>query len=264
MLKAKESFKSKRQYWMLVIASPLLIFILWLIVSKAGWVRPILLPTPAEVATSFYDMVVNGYSGVSLFIHLLASLTRVGTAFLLGSVSGIAIGMLRGRINNVDAVFLVPSEMLRPVPPLGLIPLFILWFGIGELSKVLLILVSVFLIMMVSAQAGTRSCQADAIRAAQTCGAGRYQVFRFVVFPSALPQIMTGLRVALGTALSILVASELLGGDRGLGFIVLDAANFFRTTYVFAGIIVIGIVGFIFDRILAYAGRRVVHWEGRR
>ncbi|MEC5317873.1 ABC transporter permease [Brenneria populi subsp. brevivirga] len=264
MLKPKENTKPGSQYWILVIASPLLIFILWLVVSKFGWVRPILLPTPAEVAASFSNMLMNGYSGVSLFNHLLASLNRVGMAFLFGSVSGIAIGMLRGRISNVDAIFLVPGEMLRPIPPLGLIPLFILWFGIGELSKVLLIFTSVFLVMMVSAQAGTRSCQADAIRAAQTCGASRYQIFRFVVFPSALPQIMTGLRVALGTALSILVASELLGGDRGLGFIVLDAANFFRTAYVFSGIIVIGIVGFISDRILVYAGRRIVHWEGRR
>lgn len=263
-MKTRESIKSKRQYWVLAFASPLLIFIVWLVVTQTGWVLPILLPSPGAVAESFTDMLLNGYSGVSLLIHLLASLSRAGTAFVLGSVLGITVGMLRGRINNLDAIFLVPSEILRPIPPLGLIPLFILWFGIGETSKVLLIFVSVFLIMMVSAQAGTKSCQADAIRAAQTCGANRYQIFRFVVFPSALPQIMTGLRVALGTALSILVASELLGGDRGLGFIVLDAANFFRTTYVFAGIIVIGIVGFLLDRALAYAGHRIVHWEGRR
>jgi taurine transport system permease protein len=256
--------QSTRQYWVLALASPLAIFTLWLVISKAGWVRPILLPTPGEVALSFIDMLKNGYSGVSLHIHVLASLARVGTAFVIGSMLGTTIGMLRGRVNNVDAVFLIPCEMLRPIPPLGLIPLFILWFGIGELSKILLIFVSVFLIMMVSAQAGTRSCQVDAIRAAQTCGASRWQIFRFVVFPSALPQIMTGLRVALGAALSILVASELLGGDRGLGFVILDAANFFRTTYVFSGIIVIGLVGFASDRALAYAGRRIVHWEGRR
>lgn len=263
-MKPQWKTQSKRQYWSLAIASPLIIFLLWLLVSKAGWVRPILLPTPGEVALSFTDMLKNGYSGVSLYAHLLASLSRVGTAFVIGSLLGTTVGMLRGRINNVDAVFLIPCEMLRPIPPLGLIPLFILWFGIGELSKILLIFVSVFLIMMVSAQAGTRSCQVDTIRAAQTCGASRLQIFRFVVFPSALPQIMTGMRVALGAALSILVASELLGGDRGLGFVVLDAANFFRTTYVFSGIIVIGLVGFVSDRALAYAARRIVHWEGRR
>ncbi len=263
-VKSAKSATARQQYLLLASISPLLIFGLWVLVTEMGWIRPILLPSPMDVARSFIDMVVNGYSGVSLLTHFLASISRVGTAFVIGSVLGIAIGMLRGRIAKFDALFLVPSEMLRPIPPLGLIPLFILWFGIGELSKVLLILVSVFLIMMVSAQAGAKGCTMDAIRAAQTCGANRFQVFRFVVFPSALSQIMTGLRVALGTALSILVASELLGGDRGLGFIVLDAANFFRTTYVFSGIIIIGAVGLISDRGLSYLSRRVVHWEGRR
>jgi NitT/TauT family transport system permease protein/taurine transport system permease protein len=177
---------------------------------------------------------------------------------------GIVVGILRGRAAHVDAAFVVPAEMLRPIPPLGLIPLFILWFGIGELSKILLILISVFLIMMVNAQAGTRSCPLDLTRAALSLGARRGHLFRYVILPAALPQIMTGLRVSMGTALSILVASELLGGDRGLGFIVLDASNFFRTTYVFAGIFVIGLIGLLSDRGLALLTRRVVHWEGRR
>ncbi len=154
--------------------------------------------------------------------------------------------------------------MLRPLPPLGLIPLFILWFGIGELSKVLLIFTTVFLVMMVNAQAGTHSCPPDLTRAALSLGASSAQLFRYVVLPAALPQIMTGLRISMGTGLSILVASELLGGDRGLGFIVLDASNFFRTTYVFAGIFLIGLIGLVSDRTLALLTRKVVHWEGRR
>jgi NitT/TauT family transport system permease protein/taurine transport system permease protein len=185
-------------------------------------------------------------------------------AFLFGALLGVALGLLRGRVPAIDALLLVPAEMLRPIPPLGLIPLFILWFGIGELSKVLLIFLSVFLIMMVNAHAGARSCPADLLRAAQSLGASRWQVFLRVVFPAALPQITTGLRVAMGTGFSILVASELLGGDRGLGFIILDASNFFRTTYVFAGIVLIGAIGLASDRLIAWAGRRIVHWDGQR
>lgn len=261
---ASRASKARQRYLVLAIASPLFLFSLWVAAAEFEWVRAILLPPPSAVFESFVDMLANGYSGVSLLVHLLASLTRVGTAFVLGSILGVAVGMLRGRSSTVDAIFLIPGEMLRPIPPLGLIPLFILWFGIGETSKILLIFVSVFLVMMVNAHAGTRSCPEDSIRAARTCGANRLQVFRYVVLPSTLPQIMTGLRVALGTALSILVASELLGGDRGLGFIVLDAANFFKTTYVFAGVIVIGLLGLLSDRAIAYAGRRIVHWEGKR
>jgi taurine transport system permease protein len=211
-----------------------------------------------------WDMVRNGYSGISLWTHIGASLARVGIAFTLGAIFGTAIGLMRGRIRAIDALFLVPSEILRPIPPLGLIPLFILWFGIGEVSKTVLIFMFVLLIMMVNAQAGANAVGLDTLRAAQSMGANRWQVFRYVVLPSALPQIMTGLRVSMGTGLTILVAAELLGGDRGLGFVILDASSFFRTSYVFAGVIIIGLIGLITDRAIAFAAQHFVHWEGRR
>lgn len=263
-MKTQEKRRARLRHLVLAAFTPLLLLGLWHVSTSQGWVRPVILPSPQAVARSFVDMVVNGYSGVALHAHLFASLTRVGIAFVVGSALGIVVGMLRGRIAAIDALIVVPTEMVRPIPPLGLIPLFILWFGIGEASKILLILTSVFLITMVGAQAGARACPEDPLRAALSLGANRLQVFRWVVLPAALPHIMTGLRVALGTALSILVASELLGGDRGLGFIVLDASNFFRTTHVFAGVIVIGLVGLSCDRALAWLARRMVHWEGAR
>ena len=112
-------------------------------------------------------------------------------------------------------------------------------------------------------QAGVRSCPEDKIRAARSLGANSWQVFRFVIFPAALPQIVTGMRVGFAAGLSILVASELLGGDLGLGFVIMDASTFFKTTDVFAGIILIGCLGLISDRGLTYVSRRIVHWEGR-
>jgi NitT/TauT family transport system permease protein/taurine transport system permease protein len=255
---------AKTQYITLAILSPLAILLTWVFVTSQGVVPAIILPSPAAVTTSMVDMLQRGYSGLSIWTHIGASLWRVGVAFTIGATLGIFIGLMRGRIPVIDALFIVPSELVRPIPPLGLIPLFILWFGIGELSKILLIFLSVFLIMMVNAQAGSKSCGVDTLRAAQSMGAGRWQTFRFVVLPSALPQIMTGLRVSMGTALTILVASELLGGDRGLGFVILDASSFFRTTYVFAGIILIGFIGLISDRSISYLARRIVHWEGKR
>jgi NitT/TauT family transport system permease protein/taurine transport system permease protein len=259
-----ESVRARRQYWALAILSPLAILLLWTAVTAKGAVSSMILPSPWQVAATFADMVQRGYSGIGIWTHIGASLWRVGVAFVAGSVCGIALGLLRGRIPAVDALLLVPSEIVRPIPPLGLIPLFILWFGIGEVSKILLIFMSVVLIMMVNAQAGARACGVDALRAALSMGANRWQIFRFVVLPSALPQIMTGLRVSMGTALTILVASELLGGDRGLGFVILDASSFFRTTYLFGGIILIGLIGLVSDRGIAYVSRRIVHWEGKR
>jgi taurine transport system permease protein len=255
---------AKRRYAALAVLSPALILLVWTLLTFRAAVAPVILPSPSAVAASLWDMVEHGYSGTPIAVHVAASLTRVGVAFVLGSVLGVAIGLLRGRVSAIDALFVAPSAVLLPIPPLGLIPLFILWFGIGELSKIVLIFLFVLLITMVNAQAGANAVGVDTLRAAQSMGANRWQVFRFVVLPSALPQIMTGLRVAMGTALTILVASELLGGDRGLGFVILDASSFFRTTYVFAGIFVIGIIGLLSDRVIAYVGQRIVHWEGRR
>lgn len=263
-MKRADAVRERRRYWLLSALSPLAILGIWVLSVKYGWIRSVLLPSPAMVVASLVDMFKNGYSNISIYTHIGISLARVGTAYVLGSVLGTCIGMLRGRVRTVDAIFAVPAEILRPIPPLGLIPLFILWFGIGEVSKVVLIFLVVFLIMMVSAQAGASNSPPDPIRAAQTLGASRFQIFRFVIFPSALPQIMTGLRVSMGSALSVLVASELLGGDRGLGFVVLDASNFFRTSYVFAGVIMIGVIGLLSDRSLAWATRRIVHWQGGR
>lgn len=185
----------------------------------------------------------------------------MGIAFTLGAILGVGMGLLRAMSRDIDALWLVPAEILRPIPQLGLVPIFILWFGIGELSKVLLILLSVFLVTMVNAQAGAAATSGDVLRAAQSLGAKRWQMFLYVILPSALPQIMTGLRVAMGMALSILVAAELLGGDRGLGFVVLDATNFFRTSYVFAGVLLIGLIGLVTDRAFVLIARRWVHWH---
>lgn len=258
------SRSARRRYLVLATLSPLVILGIWILVTAQGLAPAIILPSPSVVLSSFADMFSQGYSGVAIGTHIAASLWRVGIAFVVGAVLGIAVGLVRGRVPSVDALFIVPSEIVRPIPPLGLIPLFILWFGIGELSKILLILLAVFLIMMVNAQAGSRSSGLDQLRAAQSMGANRWQTFLYVVLPSALPQIMTGLRIAMGTALTILVAAELLGGDRGLGFVILDASSFFRTPYVVAGIIIIGLIGLVSDRGIALLSRKIVHWEGKR
>ena len=254
----------RRRYMVLAALTPLLLLGAWALASAQGWVNKIILPAPWVVLASLIDMAVNGYAGVGLFTHIGISLARVMTGFVCGGILGTLCGILRGRVRVIDALLLAPAEMLRPIPPLGIIPLFILWFGVGELSKVVLIFLSVFLITMVNAQAGAANCPEDLLRAAATLGASRWQTFRFAILPAALPQIMTGLRVAMGTALSVLVAAELLGADRGLGFIVLDASNFFRTPYVFAGVTVIAIIGFASDRFLAWLSYSVVHWQRRR
>ncbi len=262
-LPAHRTSRPAHRYLLLAVGSPLAIVAVWAVVAALGWIDPILLPTPAQVIESLLDMARAGYAGVPLGTHLAVSLVRVAIAFAGGALLGTAAGLIRARSPVSDALMLVPSEVLRPIPPLGLVPIFILWFGIGELSKILLMLLAVFMIAMVHAQEGARSTPRDLIRAAKMLGASETQIFRHVVLPSALPQIMSGLRLAMGMALSILVAAELLGGDRGLGFIVLDAANFFRTPYVYAGVLVIGCLGLAADRLIEGITHRLVHWRAR-
>lgn len=252
------------KYWLIAILSPVAIILAWDFITRIGIVRSILLPPPSEIAAALWNALVNGYAGTSIFLHIGASLYRVLLAYVGAAVFGIVLGLLRGRYRLADAAMLVPAEVVRPIPPLAFIPLFILWFGIGEVSKILIICYYVMLIVMLNTQAGVRSCPADKIRAAQSLGANPWQIFKYVIFPAALPQIMTGLRVGMAAALSILVAAELLGGDRGLGFVIMDASTFFRTKEVFVGIILIGILGLISDRALNYLSAKFVHWEGKK
>jgi ABC-type nitrate/sulfonate/bicarbonate transport system permease component len=260
----RATWTARHRYGILVFLSPAAIILAWDLATRFGLIRTDLLPPPLTVLASLIDVLRNGYAGVNIFVHVGASLTRVLSAFAAATVVGIILGLLRGRYGSVDALCLVPAEVIRPIPPLGLIPLFILWFGIGELSKILIIFYYVALIVMLNTQSGVRSCPDEVIRAALSLGASPFQVFRYVIFPAALPQIMTGLRVGMGSALAILVASELLGGDRGLGFVILDASNFFRINEVFVGIILIGLLGLVTDRGLTYVSRKLVHWEGKK
>lgn len=251
---------NRRNYLALAIGSPISLAALWWGATSYGFIKSIYLPPPLIIYETILNLLSTGYSGISLASHMDASLRRILFGFFIGSAIGTILGILRGRFTSIDAIFLVPSEMFRPVPPLALVPLFILWFGIGEKSKDLLILFPVLLITIVTAEDAVRSIHKDLIRAAQTLGASRVQILRLIILPAALPRIMTGLRVAIGNAWSILIAAEMLGGDKGLGFIILDASNFFRTAYVISGIIIIGILGFISDRVILLVKHRFIHW----
>ena len=255
--------RSNYRYLTLAVLSPVLLILIWDMVVRFAIVDSLLLPSPVIISQAFWNIVSNGYSGSGILIHVGMSLYRVVVAFVAATVVGIVFGLLRGAYRDVNAVLLVPAETIRPIPPLAFIPLFILWFGIGELSKILLIFYYVTLIVMLNTEAGVRSVPTDKIRAAQSLGASPRQIFAFVVIPAALPHIMAGLRVSAAAGFSILVASELLGGDLGLGFVIIDASTFFRMPEVFVGIILIGILGFTWDRGLDYLFRRLVHWEGK-
>ena len=154
-------------------------------------------------------------------------------------------------------------EFYRPVPPLAYLPLIVIWFGIGEFSKVLLIFLAVFAPIVVATAAGVHKVDPVRVRVTQSLGGSRWQVIRHVVLPSALPDILTGLRIGLGTGWSTLVAAELIAATQGLGFMIQSASQFLVTDLVVAGILVIAVVAFILDAGLRRLQRRLAPWEGQ-
>jgi taurine transport system permease protein len=159
-------------------------------------------------------------------------------------------------------VFDPPIEFYRPIPPLAYLPLMIIWFGIDELSKLLLIFLSVLAPMALGARAGVKSAAIEQIHAAYSFGATRWQVIRLVVLPSAMPEIFTAMRVGIGFGWTTLVAAEMVAATSGLGYMVLSASRFLQTPIVIMGIVVIAAIAYAFDHLVRFIERRVVPWKG--
>lgn len=244
----------------LVIAG--LIFFWWF-VTYAGFIKPLFLPSPMEVINALVTMLRDGFTGVSFWEHTWISTLRVFGAFLLACVIGIPLGIAMGMSPFARGIFDPPIEFYRPIPPLAYLPLMIIWFGIDELSKVLLIFLSVLAPLVLGARAGVRSAAIEQIHAAYSFGATRWQVIRMVILPAAMPEIITAMRVGIGFGWTTLVAAEMVAATSGLGYTVLSASRFLQTDIVIMGIVVIAIIAYAFDHLVRFVERRVVPWKGR-
>ena len=257
-----QALREKGLLFCIGIAMPALILILWEVTTRQGWIDELFLPSISGIVTEFFAIARKGYAGTPLISHILGSLRRVFTAFSIGTVVGLLLGLLMGYYKYIRAAFYIVTEILRPIPPLAFITLFILWFGIGETSKVLIILYAGALIVMLNTIEGVRACPREKILAARTLGANDMSIFLYVILPAALPYIFTGMRVALSVDFGILVAAELLAGDLGVGYIIQDASTFFIVEALFVGILMIAFFGVLSDFILRLISSRVVHWQG--
>ncbi|WP_220473346.1 ABC transporter permease subunit [Vibrio sp. PID23_8] len=244
------------------VISTLFFIGLWAVVTELGLVKPLFLPSPNAVLERFVDLFVNGFSGVSLEAHLLASLGRVFGAFALAVVTAVPIGILIGSNVWVRGVFDPLIEFYRPLPPLAYLPLVIIWLGIDETSKVTLIYLAMFAPITLGARAGVASAKSEQIQAAYSMGASKGQVLYHVIIKSALPEILTGLRIGIGFGWTTLVASEMVAAEAGIGYMVLNAAEFLVTDVVIAGIIIIGLIAYSFDLLMRYLEKKLVPWKG--
>ena len=236
---------------------------LWWLVARLGLISPLFLPPPAQVLQQFATLAgPQGFMDATLWQHLAASLQRILIALAAATLCGVTVGLAMGLSPTLRGMLDPLIERYRPVPPLAYLPLMVIWFGIGETSKVLLIYLAIFAPVAMATLAGVQGAKQVRLRAARALGANRWQVLWYVIVPGALPDILTGLRIGLGVGWSTLVAAEFIAATRGVGFMVQAAGESRATAVVLAGILVIALIAFTLELGLRALQRRLTPWHG--
>jgi taurine transport system permease protein len=229
-----------------------------------GWqMEPLYLPAPEDVWVRSIEVMKDGFRNFTLLEHLGYSLFRVIVGFLLGALVGIPLGYAMGLSDWFRGWFDPIVEFMRPVPPLALIPLVIIWAGIGEAGKIILLFLAALWIMAIAARAGVSGVKISKVHAAYSLGASKWQIMRYVIVPNSLPEIFTGARVAMGVCWGTVVAAELVAAEQGAGMMIMTASKFQNTDIVIMGIILIGVIGFGIDMLMRWAERILVPWKGK-
>ena len=238
---------------------PVAAFALLLVVWHAGARAiniPALFPTPLDVLAEARKLIASG----DLATHVVASMTRILAGFALGSAIAIPTGLLMGNVPFVRSFLQSYIEFFRYIPALSLVTLAMIWFGIGEASKVFLITYGTVFIVTINTIAGIASIPVAKLRAARSLGASQRQMFLYVTLPASVPFILTGMRIAMGAAFTTIVAAEMVAAQSGLGFLIFSSRLYMQTDAIFVGIVALGILGFLTDAVM----RRLILLVARR
>ncbi len=243
-------------------SSIVIFFALWAAFSFANawylkFFNPVLMPSPLDVLHTGVELVESG----ELQRDILASLSRVLQGFGIAAFVGVALGMAVGRSRLLESLVDPMLELLRPIPPLAFLPMMVLWFGIGEASKISFIAYAAFFPIFTTTLEGIKYVDPLLLRAAASLGASRRDLFRYVVLPAATPAIITGLRLGFGLSFFVIVAAEFIAADSGLGYLINDARTFFLVSQMLLGAAVIGLIGFGFNRLLRLLEARLLRWR---
>jgi ABC-type nitrate/sulfonate/bicarbonate transport system permease component len=237
--------------------SPVLLIAAWELVSRRGLVDPFFLPPPTSILKAMAQMAATG----ELVRHMEASLFRALSGYVLAAILGVGLGIAIcwSRIieNILDPVF----ELLRPISTLGLVPLMIIWFGIGNGSKIVIVLKACFFPILLNTVAGIRGVNLKLIQAGRSLGANELQIWGKVIIPAALPVIFTGMRISTAISMMAIVAVEMFSADSGLGFVIVDSQRVFATDRMFVGILTLSIIGFSMDYLARVIGKRFLGWH---
>ncbi|MBN9530313.1 MAG: ABC transporter permease [Alphaproteobacteria bacterium] len=231
--------------------------LLWQIGSSLGWISPVFLPAPLQVAQAIYRMTVSG----ELWRHLSASLWRIALGWTLGTLIGVSAGFAMGLFTLARSPMQAFVGILFPVPKIALVPLFVIWFGIDEASKIATIAIGVFFPTVISTAAGVEAVQKNLIRLGQSFNLTRWSIITKIILPGALPSMLAGFRITLSVSILLLVAAEMIGAQRGLGAYILRAGDLFQTDQLIGGVVVLAVLGLAFVGLLGLVERRLLRWR---
>jgi ABC-type nitrate/sulfonate/bicarbonate transport system permease component len=243
------------------IISVLILILLWVLISGR---YPDFLPTPAQTGERLIQLFHKPIGKYSIGMHIWASLKRVLVALFFSIVLGIVIGVAMGWNRWVNAILGPIITVLRPIPPIAWIPLMILWFGVGELPKVLLIFIGTIFIVVLNSSAGVHMVDQTYINVGKIYGANTWQMLRHIVFPASFPAIIAGIKTALGCGWSVVVAAEMIASKQGLGFLITRGSDSLDYPLVMIGMILIGMIGAMLSGMFSWIERRICVWDANR
>ena len=230
---------------------------LWQLGDSLGLIPTLFLPAPVNIVLALYHLTISG----ELWKHLSASLGRLAIGWITGTVFGIGVGLAVGLSSQVRSPGMAVVSALFPIPKIALVPLFIIWFGIGEGSKIATLAFGVFFPTVITTAGGVDNVPRSLIRMAQSFGLSHAAIIRKIVLPAALPAILSGFRVTASIAIVLLVAAEMIGAERGIGAFVLSAGNLYDTDNLLAGIVVLSVLGLTVAWLIGFLERRLLAWR---
>jgi len=238
------------------VSLPVFIIILWEFAAVKGWITPYTLPAPSKI----FRTLITSIENLSLFKNILASVIRVFTGFLLAAFAAIFIGIFISLSKNFEIVTRFVLQVLKPIPPIAWIPIAIVWFGIGEPSKIFIIFMGAFFPIFVNVVDGIKQIDKRFVEVSKVFEIPNLKFIRKVVIPGALPSIMSGLRVGLGTAWICVVAAEMIAATNGIGYMLMDGRQLSQPDVVILAMLVVGVIGKLMDDVLGIIERKIVYW----
>ncbi|MGV7216205.1 ABC transporter permease [Bradyrhizobium sp. UFLA05-112] len=234
-----------------------LVIALWQAAGSARLVNPLFLPAPSAIARAIYELAASG----ALWQHLSASLLRIGVGWLLGTAAGVVVGFAIGLSRLARSVGITFISALFPIPKIALLPLLILWLGIGEEPKIATIALGVFFSTAISVYSGVDAVPRNLIRMAQSFNVPFATIVRKVIWPGALPSILAGFRITASVALLLVVSAEMIGAQFGIGAFVLQAGNLMQTDQLLAGVVILSVFGLAVGKVINWLETRLLHWR---